>query len=270
MQRRNHARWRATPAALVISLLAAGCGLTGDDAPQRVNGPGAARDEERHLVAGTLLMRADFETGDLRQWDGFQRQETDRIQVVRDPVDQGEFAGRFEVRDGDNPIGFGDRAEVQLSTNESEGDERWYAWSTMFDPSFPDSDAWQVVTQWHASSDGPPPLAFYVEDEQVLLQTNPYEGDGTTSGPVTHWSAPLDRGEWRHFKMHVVWSADAEEGLIELWVDGERATPAIPAQTLRPGESVYFKQGYYRRSGEPETGIVYHDGFRTSAAGPAT
>ena len=70
----------------------------------------------------------------------------DRIQAVTDPVNQGRYAGRFEVRDGDNPIGFGDRAEVQLETGEHEGADRWYAWSTMFDPSFPGGDAWPVVT----------------------------------------------------------------------------------------------------------------------------
>jgi hypothetical protein len=252
-------------AVVALALLVAGCG---GDRSDRVDGPGAGRDEARHVLGGAELMRADFETGDLRQWDGEQRVADDRIQVVRDPVDQGEFSGRFEVRDGDNPIGFGDRAEVQLATDEGEGDDRWYAWSTMFDPTFPDSDAWQVVTQWHSSSDGPPPLAFYVENEEYTLQTNPYDPDGDVSAPVAHWSAPLNRGTWRHIRLHVVWSADPERGLIELWVDGERATPPISTQTLRPGEGVYFKQGYYRRSGEPQTGIVYHDAFRMSEAAP--
>ena len=160
---------RRQPAALVGALIAgiltvAGCGPLAEDGGGRVDDSrGAALDEPRHRTPGVERARADFETGDLRQWDGLQRVADDRIQVVTDPVDQGRFAGRFEVRDGDNPIGFGDRAEVQLATDESEGDDRWYAWSTMFDRSFPTSDAWQVVTQWHASSDGPPPLAFYVE-----------------------------------------------------------------------------------------------------------
>ena len=229
---------------------------------------GAARDEPRHRTPGVERARADFETGDLRQWDGFQRVADDRIQVVTDPVDQGRFAGRFEVRDGDNPIGFGDRAEVQLATDESEGDDRWYAWSTMFDRSFPTSDAWQVVTQWHASSDGPPPLAFYVERDRLTLQTNPYDERGVRSDPVLHWSGPLDRGRWRHLRLHVIWSGNDEVGLVQLWVDGRRVTPKIRTRTLRPGEGVYLKQGYYRRSGEPRTGIVYHDGFRMSQARP--
>ena len=255
-------------AALALSVVAlAGCGPLGDSGdPPREDGDGAALDEPRHRVAGTELFRGDYETGNLRQWDGFQEVADDRISVVEDPVDQGRFAGRFEVRDGDNPIGFGDRAEVQMFTGETEGLERWYAWSTMFDPTFPISDAWQVVTQWHAAGiDGSPPLAFYVIGDRVALQTNPHDGDGQ---PIrqeeVRWSAPLDRGEWHHFRLHVVWSGSDERGLVELWHNGQKVAGPIRTRTLYPGYGAYFKQGYYRRSGEPATGIVYHDAFRAS------
>lgn len=253
--------------ALAVMIPVAGCGESGD--PERVDGPGAERDQVRHTIPGTELFRADFETGDLRQWDGSQAVADDRIRVVRDPVDQGQFSGRFEVRDGDNPIGFGDRAEVQLGSGEREGEERWYAWSTMFAPDFPRTDAWQVVTQWHSAEDGPPPVALYVVGDDLELQTNPYDADGQALAPITHWAGPLDRGIWRHLRLHVVWSSDPDEGLLELWVDDERVTPPIRTQTLRPGQQAFLKQGYYRQSGEPRTGVVFHDGMRVSEVAPS-
>jgi hypothetical protein len=261
-------------AGVVLSLtltLVGGCGLRGSSEPPRENGPGASLDKQRHRVVGTELFRGDWETGNLRQWDGFQRVATDRIRVVTDPVDQGRYAGRFEVRNGDNPIGFGDRAEVQLGTGEHEGQERWYAWSTMFDHTYPISDAWQVVTQWHAEDlNGTPPVAFYVIRDQIVLQTNPHDGAGNPiRREVVRWSAPLDRGTWHHFRFHVVWSGSDTRGLIELWHDGVKVAGPIRTRTLYPGHDAYFKQGLYRQSGEPRTGIVYHDAFRMSAVGPA-
>ena len=139
-------------AVVLLALLAAGVAVIvaprGPGTGERIDGPGAALDAPADRIPGTELFRADFETGDLRQWDGVQRVAPDRIQVVEDPVEQGRYAARFEVRDGDNPIDENDRAEVQLATDEAEGDVRWYGWSTMFAPGFPSSDAFQVVTQW--------------------------------------------------------------------------------------------------------------------------
>ena len=265
---------RAVAAGIALSLAlvaAGGCGPLGSsDTPAREDGPGASLDRSEHRVAGRELFRGDYETGDLRQWDGFQEVAKDRVQVVRDPVDQGNYAGRFEVRDGDNPIGFGDRAEVQMETGEREGLERWYAWSTMFDPTFPVSDAWQVVTQWHAEDlDGTPPVAFYVIGDRIALQANPHDSEGNPiRTEVVRWSGPLDRGTWHHFRLRVIWSGSDARGLIELWHNGERVAGPLHTRTLYPGHGAYFKQGYYRRSGEPATGIIYHDAFRVSEVTP--
>ena len=267
-------RRRRAVAGVALSLalvLAGGCGLTGSDSPSREDGPGAAADQERHRVAGAELFRGDWETGDLRQWDGAQAVSRDRIQVVTEPVNQGRYAGRFEVRDGDNPIGFGDRAEVQLASGESEGQERWYAWSTMLDPTFPISDAWQVITQWHFEDiDGTPPVAFYVIRDRIALETNPHDGDRPADPRAGRALVnPLDRGQWHHFRLHVIWSGSDETGLLELWHNGRKVAGPIHTRTLSPGHDAYFKQGYYRQSGEPRTGIIYHDAFRISEVAPA-
>jgi Polysaccharide lyase len=260
------ARAVAILAALAIAVASGGCGpLGGDDAPERVDGPGASLDEERHRIPGEEIYRGDFETADLSQWDGYQSVAGDRIRIVGDPVDQGRYAARFEVREGDNPIGFGDRAEVQMGTGEHEGADRWYSWSTMLDPAFPTSAGWQVLTQWHADADGPPPVALQVVGEQIALVSNPYDAEGKPDGPaIVHWAGPLDRGRWHHFRLHVVWSGDDDTGLLQLWHDGRRATGVIRTRTLYPGLEAYLKQGLYRESGESATGIVYHDGLRVS------
>jgi hypothetical protein len=107
-------------------------------------------------IPGEILRHGDFNTGNLSQWSGSQKSQTYSLDVQSADVREGGYAARFEVRNGDNPIGYGDRAEVQASTGESEGKERWYSWSTKFDATFPSYTNWQVVSQWHANADGPP------------------------------------------------------------------------------------------------------------------
>lgn len=224
------------------------------------------------VLPGTPVFRGDFETGGLNQWGGLQRVATDRISVVRSPVRQGSFAARFEVRNGDNPIGFGDRAEVQSSTGESEGDDRWYSWSTMLAADYPSSSAWQVITQWHANADGSPPLGFYVSGESILLQANRYSGAGSSIGTSTIWRGPLRRGQWQDIRMHVKWSGSDATGFVELWINGARQTfddgsTRRAIRTLVPGVGAYIKQGLYRQSGVSGTGVVYHDGLQITSVG---
>ena len=101
-------------------------------------------------IPGRALAVGDFETGGLTQWSVAARKRASSIQVVRSPVRQGRYAARFEVRRGDNPIGFGDRAQIQINTGEREGQVRWYSWSTRVARDFPRYGAWQVLAQWHA------------------------------------------------------------------------------------------------------------------------
>ena len=223
-------------------------------------------------LPGKQIFRGDFETGGLGQWGGLQRVATDRITVVRSPVRQGSYAARFEVRNGDNPIGYGDRAEVQALTGESEGDERWYSWSTMLAADYPSSSAWQVITQWHATVDGSPPLGFYVSGDNILLEANRYSGPGGSIGTSTIWRGPARRGQWQDIKMHVKWSGSDSVGFVELWIDGARQTfddgsTHRAIRTLVPGADAYLKQGLYRQSGVPGTGVVYHDGLQVTSAG---
>src|SRR5207245_10067991 len=55
--------------------------------------------------------------------------------------------------------GSGTRNEVVRSDPshfEVEGNDRWYAWSTMFPADYPSNNTWQVFTQWQywSSTDG--------------------------------------------------------------------------------------------------------------------
>jgi len=219
-------------------------------------------------VPGRALTVGDFESG-LGQWSVSARQRASSIAIVRTPVRQGRFAARFEVRNGDNPIGFGDRAQIQMRTGETEGQTRWYAWSTRVSKTFPRYGNWQVLAQWHAKASGSPPIGFFAENDDLVLRLHRTGSPGQVLGIVDAWRGPLMRGTWRDIRMHVRWSGSDARGWVELWIDGVRqrfddGSRRRHIRTMYPGIGNYFALGYYRQSGLSRTGVVYHDGFRMS------
>jgi hypothetical protein len=227
-------------------------------------------------IPGVILRTGDFNTGGISQWSGSQSAYGYSLNVVSSPAREGGYAGRFEVRRGDDPLCmqgwgcFGDRSEVQMSTGEFEGQERWYSWSTMIGADFPRYSAWQVVSQWHANADGSPPIGFYVENDELVLKFHRHAGPGQLINIVNAWRGPLRRGQWQDIRLHVKWSASDSAGFVELWIDGapqrfDNGQTRRYIRNLYPGGvGNYFKQGLYRQGGLSQTGVVYHDGFRMS------
>jgi len=221
------------------------------------------------VLPGREIYRADFETGNLSQWEGNQSVAADRIRAVTSPVRQGSYAGRFEVRQGDNPVDANDRAELTIDTDESEGDEYWYGWSTMVDSSVPATQSFQVLMQWHSSTSRRPPVTFFAQGNEMVLWIHPHSGPQNQINFTRAWHGPLPRNVWQDIVMHVKWSGSDSVGFIELWVNGVRQTFDNGTQrryirTIVPGGTNYLKMGYYRDAGIQPTAVVWHDNFRMS------
>lgn len=196
-------------------------------------------------LPGREVFRADFETGDLSQWDVVQAVRRSSVQAVRTPVREGRYAARVEVRQGDDPIdSVGNRSELSLNSDEAEGVERWYSWSTMVAPDFPAIDNWQVLTQWHAEAQGPPPVGLYMQADRMFLQVNRHAAPDEPLSTEFPWTGPLLPGRWRDIVLRIRWSGDDAVGLIQMWVDGVEVVPATNIRTLYPGVGAYLKQGY--------------------------
>jgi hypothetical protein len=202
-----------------------------------------------------VLWRGDFETGNTSQWTSQQAVAPDRLRVVTSPVDQGKHALRVEVRQGDDPINAsGDRAElVRSNPLEVEGNERFYAWSTMWPANYPSVKTWQLFAQWHHTGlNGSPPMELIINGEQISLRVG---------AQTTVWQAPLVRGPWHRFVFHVKWSSNPQVGFVELWYDGQLVLPKRMIATMYPGQSNYLKLGLYRNDIITETGVIFHDGM---------
>jgi hypothetical protein len=221
--------------------------------PQGQGGQGSRADAR-------ILFRGDYESGDLAQFDLVQTVQDDRIRVVSEPVRQGRSAARFEVRAGDSIGDSAPRAELALTERREvccrDGDERFYAWSTLFADDFPtDPNKFIDFMQFKGDGDGGGPVTFMVWGEQMQVRVN-----------GTHWRAPLQRGRWQDFVFHAKWSPDPDVGFIELYHNGRLALPRKYMATLDRGEDgraieAYLKQGLYRSYDFDRTGVLYHDGL---------
>jgi len=176
------------------------------------------------------------------------------LQIVTSPVPPGmTYAMSATVEYGDSVSG-GARAEVTYTTDApAEGDTRYYHWQTYFPTDFNPADYWQIFTQWHQYiSGGSPPLAVMAWGNQILLGNE---------NNVYFYTGPLVLGVWHDFVVHVVWSVGSTVGGVEMWVDGQHVLPFYPVATLFAGDTIYLKQGEYRKDTISYNQTVYHCGM---------
>lgn len=199
-----------------------------------------------------------FDTGDTSEWDAVQAI-PGRLTVVTSPKQQGTHAGRFEVRGGDvEPQTGAQRCEVISGLLYHDGDERYFRILARVDSW--DEDAWGLIWQLHDNSTGGPPVALFIEGDELKLQ------DGAGS-PVYWRNQEIDPFDWFEVVVRVVFSNTG--GLIEVWLDGVKQTLVGGVQTRTGLDTLgiapcYDKLGVYRSSTADATAVVYHDAYQVS------
>jgi hypothetical protein len=227
------------------------------------NGPGSR-----------VVFVGDFETGNFSQWSQCQNRVysglcTDMpadfygMQIINSHARQGQYAARFELREGDNPSwGGGERAEVARYKESTvrEGDERWFEFSLMFDPAFPVvNDEYFMVMQWHGRNDLPPPMGIEVQgDGQLVLTSHFPEGPPMVIGDIA-------RGQWVDYVVHAKFSQARETGWAEVYRNGVLVIPRQSRATMNSNYD-YLKMGLYRDGhGAKPTAVMWADRFGITA-----
>ncbi len=214
------------------------------------------------------LFRGDYETGNFSQWDSVQALPGDAT-IVTSPTRQGNYAARFQVNPGDNPLNCcagSERSEVYASTGETAGVESWWAWSTYFPSDFnvrPELE----LERLHATGTTParpdrrmPCSRSMPWRAQPNLLLAVYGGDFNNPATRGFTLAPFERNRWFDFVFHVKWEPDAT-GFVEVWLNGQLVVPKTYLPTIYSGQSVYLKEGFYRPSYSLPT-VLYQDGMR--------
>jgi hypothetical protein len=221
-----------------------------------------------------LAWAGSFETGDFSQWafsgGTYMHALPGRVTVVTDPVNEGNYAARFELHAGEklNPNWSGELAQILTWTNEGAGQEWYWSWDVMFDPTWPTTNGWCVFAEWHQTGapgvpQGPAPINFECKDDAFRLIVR--------GGDEPNWVQNIipipgfERGVWHHFVFHVKWSPDPD-GFVEVWRNGENVIPLTNMRTMYRNQGLYPKFGIYRKNDvNPDVGVLYLDDVRRSA-----
>jgi Polysaccharide lyase len=239
---------------------------------------------------------ADFEIAapGWQQFDALLYEEdrplADSFALVDHPVRRGNSAVRVTARQGYSRFGEEESTSLSWHGGEKEGDDYWYAWSTLFPTSWVAPYSFGIFAEWHASLATSPIVGFGARGnfaELTLLSGQTDEAANTAAvDRVVPLLSTLSKGRWNDFVMHVRWTSRAR-GFVEVFhrVQGERSfrkvvdlqnVPTLQATSDGRGRDFYLLMGIYRRSycAQPTEldcngpggrvqppSVVYHDSF---------
>lgn len=246
-------------------------------------------------ASATVLWRGGFENGHRGEFGRYHAVESNppRISVVEKPTADGlnrtgSLAARVEVRTGDDarkldPVSgkqigsndYNERAELQISSDKlvgtdfiREGDDLWISWQSMFpknewwgqDPKGDGTVFFQIhhVNVKSNTYSGSPPLLFTADNDKIYVtQCLAYL---CPEKAIRH-SEPLKYDHWYTFTLHTKHSSNPKDGVLELWIDGEKKIDLRTALLFGSDFGNYILTGQYRRPGTARTGVMYADNY---------
>lgn len=208
-----------------------------------------------------LPLDENFESGDLRAWQGLGRRQLcceHSAQVVSDPIHPDRKVARFELRREDPLVRGNKRAEMRLPAAHM-GDELVYGISVYLPPAWRDDPLPVNLFQWHSVPDkllfegGPSqPLRLVVIGNQWIID-NLWDAKRVTKFPLLRetpqgrrvlWSGPTETGRWVKWEFKVRWAHDTS-GLVEIRKDGKLIVSQSGPNTYNDFIAPYFKFGVY-------------------------
>jgi hypothetical protein len=231
--------------------------------------------------ATRLVWTGDYESGDFSQWEGILREAESpgTARIVRNPLAQGRYAAKFTL--GPQTSFTGSRIEAHqgnvATSGGTYGSEAWYRWAE-FVPSgssFARHESFNHLVQWHPNVEcfgaalsvnglaRPVRLVFNVRGGDIVR----YGGSCELRYERAWDLGPLPRDRWLRFRLHVKWSADPNEGFVELWMNGGRKIELTHVATAPPGVGHYVRQGLYRFQCTCRT-LVYGDSMTVKQVSP--
>ena len=240
-----------------------------------------------------ISFSGDWEQGltGFGNWRYIDKWASGRFQRVTDPVRQGQYAVRVEVRPGDDPIdSSGERAEVHVMTdvndnrideNESSGTQ-YYAFSVRLAPDWhpidPDvGDPWGIVFQLHGPDslgDSPSFCVQVLDQFYIMLHSGDLDSQEDSLQGEFYPLSPgaLNPGHWIDFVIQIEFARDFT-GSVHVWRRDEGQpdfTPAlaldnVPTLQYRSSQGGvgdhYWKHGFYRSEQDTSTHVLWLDGL---------
>jgi len=241
-----------------------------------------------------IVFNGGFETKDFSQWNDVNKKlnEPDnyQIEIVTSPVREGMYSVKTTVHDGDEFLDTGgERCDLERrEPYEQEGDDYWYAWSTLFPSDWQSfeytvPEDWFVIADWHSEYKKAGQLIQLEVNSKNELRVkgltgkvtgyDTFEGNGSAYYYEKKVSNAITLNKWNDFVFHVKWTTK-DEGVIEFWhkVEGEleftkvldlHDIPTLQFKQIKSNyKPPYFLLAHYRSEEFTHTSTLYHDGFR--------
>lgn len=217
------------------------------------------------------------------QWAWANEKKPGNIQTVTGPG--GVPAYRFQVGKNDDPMNLASHAprsefdqvdpeaqrlgvspQKDLMITDKTG-ERFYKFGIYLPKDqFPQDQRWATLMQYHpdhkSNMEGGGGLAVHGKYLDFL---KPFGGGGQTLHRM-----PLPTDKWTNIGLKVNWSS-GKDGFMQWYVNGKPVGEAYHGPTVKAGQSVYLKQGYYRDYGTAHgTGVVYQTPMMEAQRPPAS
>lgn len=218
--------------------------------------------------AGDHSFTSDFESGTFDVWTQRGAIQTccdHSLQIVEQPTRAGRGAARFELRRSDPDVKGSKRAEIRMKAG-AMGSEYWHAFSVYLPSDWEPDQVPTTLAQWHgvpdvwlAEAGRSPPLRLAALEGEWLL-VNVWDSKRVTAmrfvgGEADGWTSSslgeLGTGRWTDWVFHIRWSA-AEDGLLEVWKNGELAFERAGPNAYNDALGPYLKLGLY----VPEWGLA--------------
>jgi len=246
------------------------------------------------ITESKIVFTGGFETNDFSEWNDVNKNvdkpESYQIEIVTSPVREGMYAVKTVVHDGDEFLDTGgERCDLERrEPYEQEGDDFWYAWSTLipedwqnFEYTAPND--WFVIADWHSEYNNVGQLIQLEINSQSQLVVKglmgkissytDFEGNGKAHFFQEVVTEEITLGKWNDFVFHVYWTTE-KKGIIEFWHKVEDETsftkildikdePTLQFKSIKSNyKPPYFLLAHYRDASFTHTSTIYHDGFR--------
>src|SRR5258708_18571813 len=210
----------------------------------------------------TMTWKADFETGNLSQFNGSvnaTKGTRKNIEFVPDPVAEGKLAGKFTIHADDTFASTQMRVQVdRLGARTGEGQDVFTSFYFLVaaDPMIRAN-----IAYWETSGSNRNMMTWYLLPKGVTGGgTTLNFGTGNLGNGKHLFTGDVAVGQWHQVAFHVHWSQSAATGEIIFWLDGTQVVDE-KAANKPDGNPLTFQAGIHRASLSTLIDTVYFDNF---------
>jgi hypothetical protein len=222
------------------------------------------------LAHAAIVWKATHEAGDLKEWTGGTNptktlpDNTVRknVEVLGEQVYGGKLACKITVHPDDT---FGqynqDRVDLShASTITGEGKDS-YVSGYYYLPE--DAKTRNEIFFYETNVSYRNWMDLWIEPKQGGGTTVKFgiESQGATLGSVLLWTGDWTPAAWHQLAIHVHWSTNSNQGVVDLWFDGKQVLTAVKHNTKFDDNVMFLNAGMHRVLPQNFTEVLYMDEF---------